>query len=203
MRKLMAKKQVSSDPDALRRWLEKNKDADKVEVNGVLVPIVASDSTELSGHVNADDYNQALKLSAPWGCKKTGIGAYGIFLLALNPSIDVVDIRSTPTYSAKDDNSRLFRCTIPGGTLEILKGFNRTYNLNRSQLCTLVLRSFGNNDKIQQIYQDWREEWCQKTGLTPEQVDDIVFSFFRIDGTLKRYNLAKVGDPEAGAEKLT
>jgi len=198
----MPKKEANSDPNALRRWLEKNKDADKVEVNGLLVPIVETDSIELSGHVHADDYNRALRFSAPWGCKKTGIGTYGIFLLALNPNIDIVDLRSTPTYAAKDDESRLFRCNIPTGTLEVLKGFNESYGLNRSQLCTLVLRSFGNNEKVRQIYNSWRDEWCKKSGLTPEQVDETVFSFFRIDGTLKRYNLAKIGDPEAGAEKL-
>lgn len=199
----MAKKFPSSNPDTLRKWLESHKNDDKVEVNGVLTPIVADASIEFSGHVHEDDYNNALKYAAPWGCKKTGIGCYGILLLTLNSSLNVVPPSVTETYTASDDHSRLFRCSVPTGTLEILKTFNSQYKLNRSQLATLVLRSFANNEGIQRIYADWLNKWCEITGLSPEEVETILYTFYRIDGTTRRYNLAKIGDPEAGAEKLT
>lgn len=199
----MVKKFPSSDPDALRKWLESHKNDDKVEVEGVLVPIVADASIELSGHVHRDDYNSALKYASPWGCKKTGIGCYGILLLTLNPSLNIVSPQNTKTYASGDEDSRLFRCSVPTGTLDILRNFNKQYKLNRSQLATLVLRSFANNERIQQIYADWLKKWCEITGLSAEEIEEIVFSFYRIDGTVKRYNLAKIGDPEAGAEKLS
>lgn len=199
----MPKRNPSSNPDTLRKWLEQHKDDDKVEVDGILVPVIADSSVELSGHVYKDDYNDALKYAAPWGCKKTGIGSYGILLLSLNPSLNVMSPQDTKTYAANDDDSRLFRCSVPAGTLEILKNFNRQYKLNRSQLATLVLRSFASNEGIQKIYSEWLNKWCEITKLSPEEVEDTLYSFYRIDGTTKRYNLAKVGDPEAGAEKLS
>ncbi len=196
----MAKKKPNSDPEKLLRWLEQHSDDGKLERDGVLVSVVADKSVEFAGHVHEKDYNQALLYSAPWGFKKSGIGEHGVLsLIRQQPISEILNFESLPTYTAEEQDSRLFRCRLPEGTLAILQKFSANHKLNRSQLATLVLRYFCNDPAIQRTYLEWEATWSYPR----EVVRKAVFDFFRVDGTIKRYNLAKSGSPEAGAEKLT
>jgi hypothetical protein len=196
----MTKKLPSSDPDKLLRWLEQHSDDGKLERDGVLVPVIADKSVEFSGHVHEKDYNLALLYSAPWGFKKSGIGEHGIMaLIRQYPISEILNLDNLPTYGADAPDSRLFRCRIPEGSLLILQRFCSKHKLNRSQLATLVLKSFCNDPAVLSAYQDWETAW----DYPAETVRKAVYDFFRVDGTMKRYNLAKSGSPEAGAEKLS
>lgn len=196
----MAKKLPSSDPDKLLRWLEQHIDDGKLERNGVMTPVISDRSVEFSGHVHEKDYNLALLYSAPWGFKKAGIGEHGIMaLIRQYPISEILSLNNLPSYTADDPNSRLFRCRIPEGTLLILQRFCAEHSLNRSQLATLVLKSFCSDSAVLTLYQTWESSW----GYPADTVRKAIYDFFRVDGTMKRYNLAKSGSPEAGAEKLS
>lgn len=196
------KKKPSSDPQKLLSWLEEHADDGKLERDGILVSVVADDRVEFCGHVHERDYNRALLLSAPWGFKKSGIGEFGIAAILRQYPNEVgglLDLSKIPTHAKDDKDSRFFRCNISKGTLEILQRFCRAHKLNRSQLATLVLQHFNSDPAILRAYDEWENQWH----MPPDTVRKAVYDFFRRDGASRRYRLAKAGDPEAGAEKLT
>lgn len=196
----MTKKKPSSDPEKLRRWLESHLDDGKLEQDGILTPVIKDSSVEFSGYAHEKDYNLALLYSAPWGFKKTGIGEHGIMALKRQyPISDILRLDNITTYQSEDQDSRLFRCRIPKGTLQVLQRFCRQHELNRSQLVTLVLKSFCADPAVLAEYQEWENSW----NLPAEVVRKTVYDWFRVDGTKKRYNLARRGNPEAAKEKLT
>ena len=197
---MATKKKPSGDPEKLRKWLSEHTDDGKLEKDGVLVSLIADSSVEFAGYVHERDYNLALLYSAPWGFKKAGIGEHGVMALVRQyPISEILNLDNLETYQEDDINTRLFRSRIPKGTLKVLQKFCVQHRLNRSQLATLVLRSFISDSAVLNTYRDWESSW----DYAPELVRKTVYDWFRVDGVTKRYHLAKRGSPEAGKEKMT
>jgi hypothetical protein len=195
----MPKKRThSKDPAKVRAWIEANKDIG--QINGL--SIVAEDPVELRGFVSESDYNEALKLSFPWGFKKAGIGEFGVAAIARSPILPVQDFLNIRTYREDEEESRLFRCKIKAGTLNILERKLSSVSLNHSQRATVVLKYFIADPAVQMEYAAFIEKTMAESGLSQKEIEDIIFACFRLDGAIKRLELLEAGDPEGESEKL-
>ncbi len=198
----MAKHQETSDPTRLLTWLEANKDTDKVEIDGILQPLVKTSMVEFRGYVPEADYNLALLYECPFAGGKTEIANFGARLLINNPLVENIDWGTIPSLKASDDESRLFRARVPEGTLKLLQSLGAKHKFNGNQLATLVVRAFHTDPGIIISYQEWEARGIEETGLSIEEFRNVCFARYRVEGVTKRYNLAKIGDPEAAMEKM-
>jgi len=197
----MSKKSpYSGDPEKLKIWLEEHSSDGRI--NGE--PIIADGYTELRGYVHERDYNDALKLAAPWAGKKAFIAAHGIVLLAgRQPILTPYEINNLPNYSENDDEARFFRGRVSQGTLDILSDELASYGEpTPSQKVTIVLRHFIADSTIQRVYQAWIRKWLRETGLKVDEVEEIIYDYYRVDGAKKRLEAIESNDPEANAQKM-
>lgn len=199
---IMPKHQETSDPERLRVWLENNKDTDKVEIGGIIQPLVQTELAELQGYVPETDYNLALLHECSFGGGKSEIANFGARILLNNPFADDINIANIPTLTAKDDDGRLFRARLPKETLYRLQELGNHHRWNANQLATLVVRAYHSDNGIQINYQQWETRAIEKTGLTQEEIRKVCFARYRVEGMKKRYSLAQKGDPEAAMEKM-
>lgn len=199
----MAKKySYSGDAEKLRKWL--NEHSNDGQINGK--PIIEDTYTEVKGYVHERDYNDALRLAAPWAGKKAFIADHGIVAIA-SRSVNVltkVEMQSLPTYIENQEESRLFRGRVTQGTLNILKQEIGSFgiSLNTSQQATVVLRYFISDATIQRVYRRWLHSWLAETGMKVDEIEDVLYSFYRVDGAKKRLQAAEENNPDAQADKM-
>jgi hypothetical protein len=192
----------SESSEKLRTWLEQH--ADDGSLNSK--PIIEDSPTELKGYVHERDYNDALKFSAPWAGKKAFIADQGIVTFASRGNIlTPTQIAELPTYRQGQPGSRLFRGRVTQGMLSILKEEFAVWgisDLNTSQQTTVVLRNFIANSTIIRVYQGWVRKWMQESSLSQDEVETVIYDFYRVDGARKRYQLVQAGDPDAQSPKM-
>lgn len=198
----MAKHKETPNPEKLLSWLQKNKDSDKVEINGIIQPLVRNSVRKLEGYIPAEDYNLALLYECAYGGGKPEIANIGSRNLIDNGLLEEINWELVPALKKEDNDGRLFRAYIPQETLEGLEEIAGNWKLRSSQLVTLVVRSYHTDAKVQKKYGNWLQLKMRQTGLTQEEIEDICYARYRVEGVTKRYNLAKAGDPEAAMEKM-
>lgn len=194
----MAKKQFSGDVEKSRRWLEDHKDVHLL--NGK--PIVETEKSAFEGYVPQELYNQALLYISPWGNHKQGISEMGIMAIARTGVPE--DIETIPNLGSTED-TRLFRSSITLATLNILEGIlaNLGIELTRNQKAVLVLEKFVGDPLVVEQYHRYIGNLMRNSGSSQNQLEDKIFSHYRLFGSRKRLELLEAGKIEEGmAEKL-
>ena len=182
---IMAHKKPES-LEELELWVQNHQEHGKI--NGE--PLARVGKIEIRGGlVSGGLYNKALLLGAALSLNKSEIGtlAFTLFLSGILPKLFQKGFLDLGYLEATTE----FRAYIPINIYNLALEKKEEMGWNNSQLVSVGLLCFVNNEGILALYQQFIQKISLESGLSHEEIQQKIFDSWRYNSRVKRLNLSK------------